>query len=550
MGPARQEAPPGYRPGMIVRAARKARGLTLAELGDRTGYSAAQVSRYERGVTQLTDIAVLRRFARALSIPPHVLGLAPSPGSGRHGHLAAVTATPSRRPSSTVTGKPGRDDGEEDDVRRRQLLASLALTAAGAASTRISRSTPPAYPPESPDAGLDDILISRVRDAMLGLAPVPSAVSAGELRSGLASALADFHHCRYGRLADRLPRLISAGHLLAADSDTAEASALLAGIYTLATRMLIKLDDQQLGWMAADRAKVIASGSGDPLMTAETARNLAVLARKAGWHAQAASIALTAAASPGLRVTDRRLAAERGLLIQSAAYTAARVGDRDGMRELTAEAAALAARLGGTVLLRDHGGGFTPATVALHRISAENYAGDPGAAVTAAAQVPPMSLPTTERRVRYWTDTARAYAQWGRREDSIQALLAAEHEAPQDVHARPAIRDLIRSQLITGRTRLRRYQRAGHDCSDGFGGRLGTHHPGRAPHWPPGSSRTSCQQETHLAPTLRQHVALSTTPGSALDECDIHGHVASTRTHRGGADQSAGHRTGTTRHAR
>ena len=84
-----------------------------------------------------------------------------------------MTATPSRRPSSTVTGKPGRDDGEEDDVRRRQLLASLALTAAGAASTRISRGIPPAYPPESPDAGLDDILISRVRDAMLGLAPSP-----------------------------------------------------------------------------------------------------------------------------------------------------------------------------------------------------------------------------------------------------------------------------------------------------------------------------------------------------------------------------------------
>jgi hypothetical protein len=204
--------------------------------------------------------------------------------------------------------------------------------------------------------------------------------------------------------------------------------------------------------MAADRAKVIASGSGDPLITAEAARNLAVLARKAGWHAQAASIALTAAASPGLRDTDPRLAAERGLLIQSAAYTAARAGDRDGMRELTGRAAALAERLGGAVMLRDHGGGFTHVTVGLHRISAENYAGDPGAAVAAAAQIEPASLPTTERRARYWTDTARAYAQWGRREDCIQALLAAEHEAPQDVHTRPAVRDLVRSQLLTGRT--------------------------------------------------------------------------------------------------
>jgi len=65
--------------------------------------------------------------------------------------------------------------------------------------------------------------------------------------------------------------------------------------------MLIKLDDQQLGWMAADRARFIAVGSRDPLISAEAARNLAVLARKAGWHAQATSIALTAAASPGLR---------------------------------------------------------------------------------------------------------------------------------------------------------------------------------------------------------------------------------------------------------
>ena len=50
---------------------------------------------------------------------------------------------------------------------------------------------------------------------------------------------------------------------------TAEASAVLAGIYTLATRMLIKLDDQQLGWMAAGRAghrilspAICATGSG------------------------------------------------------------------------------------------------------------------------------------------------------------------------------------------------------------------------------------------------------------------------------------------------
>jgi hypothetical protein len=80
--------------------------------------------------------------------------------------------------------------------------------------------------------------------------------------------------------------------------------------------MLIKLDDQQLGWMAADRTRVLAFGGADPLAAGEAARNLAVLARKAGWHEQAASIALAAASSPILLGGGLRLAAERGLLIQ------------------------------------------------------------------------------------------------------------------------------------------------------------------------------------------------------------------------------------------
>ncbi|WAZ26562.1 hypothetical protein STRCI_008154 [Streptomyces cinnabarinus] len=121
--------------------------------------------------------------------------------------------------------------------------------------------------------------------------------------------------------------------------------------------------------MAADRARQVAEAAGHPLAVAEAARNLAVLARRAGWEEQALSIALNAADDPALRAS-RSGAAERGLLIQSAAYSAARAGDQEGMRELTDEAAAIAAGLGGTTVLRDHGGGFSPATVQLHRISA------------------------------------------------------------------------------------------------------------------------------------------------------------------------------------
>jgi hypothetical protein len=295
-------------------------------------------------------------------------------------------------------------------------------------------------------------LVARVRDVMLGLGIAPAPLPADQFRAETGHALADFHACRYAALGDRLPRLIHAGHALTADGDTPQHHTLLATVYQLTTRILIKLDEQQLGWMAADRARVTADRSGDVLTVAEAARTLAVLARKAGWHAQALSIALTAADHPDLRSGGPACAAQRGLLIQSAAYTAARSGDRTGMRQLTDEAAAIAADLAGSTWLRDHGGGFSTATVQLHRISAENSLGDPASALAAARTVPPGSLPTVERRARYYTDLATAYGHWGRRNDCLRALLAAEHHAPEETHARPAIRTLVSGLLVSGRS--------------------------------------------------------------------------------------------------
>src|SRR5207249_4231605 len=98
--------------------------------------------------------------------------------------------------------------------------------------------------------------------------PIPAV----QLRNGLAVALKDFHGCRYGRLTETLPRLIVGGHAMAAESgDEPSINATLAEIYTLITRMLIKLDDQQLGWLAADRARLIATAADDPLIVAEAA---------------------------------------------------------------------------------------------------------------------------------------------------------------------------------------------------------------------------------------------------------------------------------------
>ncbi|WP_063731089.1 hypothetical protein [Streptomyces sp. RTd22] len=120
------------------------------------------------------------------------------------------------------------------------------------------------------------------------------------------------------------------------------------------------------------------------------------------------------------------------------------------MRKLTAEAAAIAEELGGTRLRAQ--GGFSSATVQLHLVSAEDRAGDPSAAIAAADRLAPTALPTIERRARFHVDVATAYARWGRRDQCVDALLAAEVQAPEETHARPAVKTLISGLLVSGRT--------------------------------------------------------------------------------------------------
>jgi transcriptional regulator with XRE-family HTH domain len=418
--------------GATFRLARQARRWRQADVGRAAGYSASTISRLETGRRAGADLDVLRRVAHVVGIPPGVLG-------ALTGLTPAVPAT--------VAKTTGPQAEEDDPVRRRQLLANLAVTAAATAGVSLAGNGLVAG-----EVNAGELLIARVRDAMLGLNPQPADCSLDRLRAGLAATLTDFHHCRYGRLAVRLPRLISGGHAAATAGEDPAVSAFLAEVYTLVTRMLIKLDDAQLGWLAADRARTIAGAADSPLIAAEAARNLAVLARKAGWHSQAMTIALTAADRIELRQGGPVCTAERGLLIQSAAYSAAKSGDRSTMRELTDEAAVIATRLNNATLLRDHGGGFTPATVELHRISAEYSLGEVGAALTAARRIAPASLPTLERRARYFADIAQAYGQCGRRTQCIDALLAAERQAPEEIHARPAIRALVSGLLVSGPT--------------------------------------------------------------------------------------------------
>lgn len=426
--------------GAIVRSARQAKGLTLADLGRRTGYSPSQVSRYERGIAPLTDTTVLRRFADALALPPQTFGLLPAERVGHSEPIGAGSVTADGA-APRVGCEPQWEDGE-DPVRRRELLTGAAsLAAAGALGlpipARATRTT-------DPTAELETLLY---RKGPGGAEPVTLTV----LRTATSRARGLFQAARYDQLFAELPHLIATATATCEHADGGErltADALLADAYILASGFMVKLNDDQLAWATADRAAQAAEASGDPLILADARRSVATVMRRTGRPDRARALLIGAAddITPGHRAAPEQLSMY-GTLLQVAAYTAAVDGDRAEAGELITAADAAAARLGRDVNHRHTA--FGPTNVALHQISIAQVLGDNGAAIAHAKTLNPVAIPTPERRGRYWIDVARAWHQWGRPEACYRSLLAAERAAPAEVRYRPPVRrmtaDLLRA---------------------------------------------------------------------------------------------------------
>ncbi|MGI5201603.1 helix-turn-helix domain-containing protein [Spirillospora sp. CA-108201] len=434
--------PPGRRDaGAIVRSARQAEGLTLADLGRRTGYSPSQVSRYERGIARLTDTAVLRRFADALALPPQTFGLLPTERTGHAEPIGAGSVT-GNASAPRVGQKPQWEKGD-DPVRRRELLTSAAGLAAASAlglppAARAARKT-------DPTTKLEALLYRHVGDAE----PVPLAA----LRTGTNRARGLFQAARYDQLSAELPRLIAAATATCDHSDGQErlaADALLADAYILASGFMVKLNDDQLAWATADRATQAAKASGDQLILADARRSVATAMRRTGRPDRARALLITAAddITPGHGAAPEQLSMY-GTLLQVAAYTAAVDGDRAEAGELITAAHAAAARLGYDANHRHTA--FGPTNVALHQVSIAQVLGDNGAAIAHAKALNPAAIPTAERRGRYWIDVARAWHQWGKPEACYRSLLAAERAAPAEVRYRPPVRRMTAELLRADR---------------------------------------------------------------------------------------------------
>jgi transcriptional regulator with XRE-family HTH domain len=398
----------------VLRLARVRLGWTQGELGKRFGCSGSTISRFETSGRKLADVAVLRRFADILGLPPEAFGLIPE-------RVRPASAGPAG------TGpRVGRDvirEEADDSVRRRAFLL-----AAGMAGTSLTMGAGQAGVDIDPAA----FLTRRLQDVLFATPAPVASVTLSALHSELVAANTDFHNCRYVPLATRLPTLIATaqGH-----------DVVLAQAYNLTTRTLIKLDASGLEWISADRALRAATQAGDALTLVEARRLMGSVCRRAGHHDRALTLIMQAAGQLDLRGRQPSPAhlARYGLLMCSAGYARARAGDRDGALDLLGEATATVGRLD-QLPAQQHA---LRSNVLSHRVSSEYVLGNAGIALSQARRATADSFPDTERRARFLVDVALSYAQFDKPEHAYRTLLAAERSAPGEVRTRATVRRLV-----------------------------------------------------------------------------------------------------------
>ena len=140
---------------------------------------------------------------------------------------------------------------------------------------------------------------------LVSRAPAGSASALGDppdvpsLAAAVARAKRDYQACRYTTVAKSLPALISRSQAACATLDgqaRLQAFTLSAEAHHVAASVLLKVGDQGLGWLAADRSMQAARASQDPVTLASSARIITHALMKSKHYKAATHTASTLAA--------------------------------------------------------------------------------------------------------------------------------------------------------------------------------------------------------------------------------------------------------------
>lgn len=370
--------------GERIRIYRRRRGVAQKELAHMVGRSESWLSQVERGIRSVDRLSVLIDIARMLKIDVETLS----------GHKMAYAPN----------GQP--DPASMDEIR-------------DALSTY-------------PGLGLSELRTS----------PLP------EIEQLTTEVHRRYQAADYGAAANILPRLITSTDAVVEESSPAELPTALgvqAQAYVAAAKLVTKVGDGQLAWIAADRAATAAMRAESPILKAMAAYQVACAFLKMDRIEQAEHIAVTTAEN----ILDD---SPEGISVQGALFLigsviAGRRSDRAEATERLRRAEYLADALGADA---NYGWtAFGPTNVAIHQVSTAAELGDAQEAIGKAEMLDTDGLPEglKSRRAQVHIDTAWAYSQ--HREDAavVINLLEAERVAPQTLRYNVIVREMLRELL-------------------------------------------------------------------------------------------------------
>ncbi|MFC4105066.1 helix-turn-helix domain-containing protein [Micromonospora zhanjiangensis] len=278
-----------------------------------------------------------------------------------------------------------------------------------------------------------------------------------ELVTRIGYAWAAYAHAQHQQVLATLPDLLTeARHArpVAVPAGPEPAADLLGRVYRLAARLLVKLGEPELAWLAADRA--IATSAGDPRRTALAVIPMAQALRALDRGRLAMTATITAvhrlAPHPSREPapTDAALA---GTLLVQAALAAAGCGDASTAHDLTDRATDLTRPYGDQPHAGDDEVAFGPAAVDLARALVAVELGDNDHAIGTHVRVTggeAWSRLPAEHRAAHLIDITRAYLNTGDHRAAGRALVTADRLAPAETRLRPAARTALTAVLRAG----------------------------------------------------------------------------------------------------
>ena len=448
--------------GHLFRLVRQYAGASQTQIAIACGMTQGKVSEYmKRGGRQVLTLEVFERIADGLAMPDEArmaLGLAPRAFTAsadiRPGDAPAELANPSLLGSLEVDLPESEEEG--DPLRRRTFHR---LATAGLFSAVLADLPDTGAPLEGVEAFA--AALAGYPDVSGGL-PDSARFKLSALSASVTSAKRNYQACHYSTVIETLPGLLAdlaAACEVLEGHERLQAYALSAEAHHVAASILLKLDDEGLAWLAADRSMQAARLSEDPVTVGSSARIITHALMDDGHFGAATSTASAYAARLDRDVdqhTSDSLSVYGSLLLRGAVAAGQR-NDRGAVATMLDEAEGAGKRLGGDYNYRWTA--FGPTNVQLHRVNIATFLGDAGQAIAEARRVDLDRIPITERKAALLIDSSRALTQWGKHEKAYEILRAAEQLAPEEVSARPAVHRLLRDLLATSPPSIKRQVR-------------------------------------------------------------------------------------------